>query len=302
MGFFDKKIRQLAEEDDDNEKAVNLARATSDKAVEVIAELSGKKYTQGKKLLDNVILFTGSSGGTGVSTVLSNVAFAMSQIGLSVIIVDLNIICPIQHTFLGINQELEKKDLVSCLNGGADIAECIESKHSVHLMFANNRTISDDIACNEKIPVENFSNLLKHLRNYYDIVLIDCPMRIDNTLLNQAMYDADAIYNVWDEGIASIINTDKIRRNMGLTGIDSYTKMRVIINKRTNVSMSKTALNRLNLEVVGVLPFSTDVIDNSLRGRIFCDKGVSTNKNGKDFAYGIDSVSRQILKIGGYNM
>lgn len=300
MGFFDKKIRQLAEEDDSDAK-INLAKATSEKASELVGELSGKKYTQGKQIIDNVIMFTNVAGGTGASTIASNVAYAISTVGLSVIMVDMNIMFPVQHTALGINQELDKKDLVSNLNGVGTIAECIESKNRIHLLFANNRQLNDEIACNEKIPVENFSKLIASLRNYYDVVILDCPMNINSLLINQAMFEADSIYTVWDEGSASVINTEKVRRNLGLTGIDAYTKMRIIINKRTNVQLSKGAISRLNLELIGVLPFSVDVIDNSLRGRIFCDKGVATSQNGKDFAAGIDEITTKILKIGGYN-
>lgn len=300
MGFFDKKIRQLADEDDSDAK-VNLAKATSEKASELVGELSGKKYTQGKQIIDNVIMFTNVAGGTGTSTIASNVAYAISTLGLSVLMIDMNIMFPVQHTSLGIDQELDKKDLVACLNGTGTIAECIESKTKVHLLFANNRQLNDEIACNEKIPVENFSKMIATLRNYYDVVIIDCPMNINSMLINQAMFEADSIYTVWDEGSASVINTEKVRRNLGLTGIDAYTKMRIIINKRTNVQLSKGAISRLNLELIGVLPFSVDVIDNSLRGRIFCEKGVATSQNGRDFAAGIDEITTKILKIGGYN-
>ena len=44
MGLFNKKIRQLEREDLDSSQ-VNLAKQTSDKAVEVIKELSGTDTT-----------------------------------------------------------------------------------------------------------------------------------------------------------------------------------------------------------------------------------------------------------------
>ena len=125
-------------------------------------------------------------------------------------------------------------------------------------------------------------------------------MRIDSLLHNTMLYNADAMYIVWDEGIGSIINTEKVRRNMALSGIDSYTKMRIILNKRTSVHFSDYSLKKLNLELVGVLPFSIDIIDNSLRGRIFCDKGVASGKNGAEFARKMEVISNKILKIGGY--
>ena len=116
MGLFEKKIKQL-ESDNIGESASNLAKVASDKAVDIIKELSGKQYQAGKKIIDNVLVFTNASGGTGASTLASNFAYEASQRGLTVLILDLNILCPVQHTYLGLNQELEKNDLVSFLNG-----------------------------------------------------------------------------------------------------------------------------------------------------------------------------------------
>ena len=286
--------------DDYADSTVNLSKVASDKAVDVIKQLSGKDYDNGKKVIENVIVFTNASGGTGASTIIGNVAFAATQRGLNALIIDLNILCPVQHTYLGIDQTLEKPDLVSFLNGQDDLRKCIDSTQEINILFANNRTLSDELNCNNKVPVDNFISMLQTVRNYYDLVLIDCPMRIDSLLYNTAFYCCDAIYMVWDEGIGSIINTEKVRRNMAISGIDSYTKMRVILNKRTSIDFSDFSLKKLNLELIDELPFSTDIIDNGLRGRIFCDKGSATNKNGTEFARKIDSITDKILKIGGY--
>lgn len=299
MGLFTKKIRQIerSEMETDN---VNLAKATSDKAVDVIKELSGKSTASGKKLVDNLVVFSGASGGTGATTLATNVAYEAVQKGLKVLLIDLNIMCPVQHTYLGIRQEMEKPDLVSYLLGKNALSDSIDTSNTINLLYANNRTLSDEINCSNKIAIENFNNLLEKVRQYYDLVIVDCPMRVDVLLQNVMLYNADAIYIVWDEGISSIINTEKLRRNMALSGIDSFTKMRVILNKRTSVHFSDYPIKKLNLELVEVLPFTIDVIDNSLRGKIFCEAGSSTSKNSGEFARKVMSLTDKILKIGGY--
>lgn len=299
MGLFTKKIRQIerSEMETDN---VNLAKATSDKAVDVIKELSGKSTASGKKLVDNLVVFSGASGGTGATTLATNVAYEAVQKGLKVLLIDLNIMCPVQHTYLGIRQEMEKPDLVSYLLGKNALSDSIDTSNTINLLYANNRTLSDEINCSNKIAIENFNNLLEKVRQYYDLVIVDCPMRVDVLLQNVMLYNADAIYIVWDEGISSIINTEKLRRNMALSGIDSFTKMRVILNKRTSVHFSEYPIKKLNLELVEVLPFTIDVIDNSLRGKIFCEAGSSTSKNSGEFARKVMSLTDKILKIGGY--
>ena len=219
---------------------------------------------------------------------------------LKVLLIDLNITCPVVHTYLGIQQDIEKNDLVSYLLGKSQLSESIDTTKSINLLFANNRTLTDEINCNDSIAIENFRIMLKKVKQYYDVVIIDCPMRIDNMLQNVMLYEADAIYTVWDEGIGSIINTERLRRNMALSGIDSFTKMRVILNKRTSVHFSDYPLTKLNMELVGVLPFDVDIIDNSLKGQIFCQSGSSNSKNALEFTRKIDEISLKIMKIGGY--
>lgn len=296
MGFLNRKIKEL----ESGEANANLAKAASDKASEVIKELSGKGTFEQKKIADSIIAFTNASGGSGTSTLVSNIAYTLFARGLKVLIIDLNIMCPVQHTYLGIQQELEKNDLVSYLLGKTQLSESIDTSKNINILYANNRTLTDEINCNDGVAIDNFEIMLKKLRQYYDVVIVDCPMRIDNMLQNVMFYNADAIYMVWDEGIGSIINTERIRRNMALSGIDSFTKMRVILNKRTSVHFSDYPLTKLNMELVGVLPFDVDIIDNSLKGQIFCEKGSSNSKNAIEFARKIQDISDKIIRIAGY--
>ena len=297
MGLFSKKLKELESKE---ESRVNLLKATSDIASDVIKELSGRDNISSKKVLDNVIVFSNAAGGTGASTIVSNVAYEMSQKNLKVILIDLNITRPTQHTYLGIRQEIKKSDLISYLVGESNLGESIDTSNKVNLMYANNRSLNDLVACESKIVVENASNMLKKLRNLYDVVLIDCPMNIEHLLCNTILYECDTIYLVWDEGIGSTIHTEKVRRDMALSGIDSYTKLRIILNKRTSIHFSDYAIKKLGLELVEVLPFALDVIDNGLRGRVFCDKGTATTSNGASFARKISKLTTTILKIGGY--
>lgn len=300
MGFFDRKLKDLENMEVDGDR-VNMFKSASDKAADIVRELSGVNDKRSKKIIDNVILFTNAAGGAGASTIASNVAFMASKQHLNVLVIDLNVMMPIQHTYLGIAQELKKDDLISFLCGDAKLSDCIDtSNKDINLLYANNRTLSDDINSTTKIEIENFKTLLTNVKKFYDLVIIDCPMRIDNLLCNTAMYEADAIYTVWEEGAGSIINTEKIRRNMALSGVDSFTKMRIILNKRTSIHFSDYSIKKLNLELVEVLPFDIDVIDNSLRGKIFCDKGVATSKNAVEFINKIERLTDKILKIGGY--
>lgn len=298
MSFFGKKIHQL--ENRGSEESINLVKATSDKAADIIKELSGKETSKGKKLVDNLIVFTNAAGGAGASTIAHNVAYTATTKGIKTILVDLNIMCPVQQMYIGVKQELEKPDLVSYLLGRNNLSDSIDTSHVVNLLYANNRTLQDQINCNSKIVIENFNAMLTKLRQFYDLVIVDCPMKIEEMLENVMLYSCDTIYMVWDEGIGSIANTEKLRRNMALSGIDSFVKLKIILNKRTSIHFTEYPITKLNLELVEVLPFDIDILDNSLKGRIFCEKGASASKNAIIFAQKIGTLTDKILKIGGY--
>ena len=87
---------------------------------------------------------------------------------------------------------------------------------------------------------------------------------------------------------------------MSLSGIDAYTKVRAVLNKRTNIRYTNYPFQKLNIELIEIVPFTTDVIESSLRAEIFCDKGMSSSKNSEEFVRRIDSLTNKILRIGGY--
>jgi len=278
----------------------NLGDITSEKAQNLIKTLSGGEMRHTKKIIDNLIVFSNPSGGTGVSTLLSNIAYLAARQGLRVLVIDLNIMFPVQHLYFGNSgDELEKPDLMGFLLGEVTLGEAIQTKDNISLLVATNRGLMDSINAEADAATSNFQEGIQRLRQLFDLILIDCPMRIDHNLCNHAFYIADAIYMVWDEGISSISNTEKIRRNMALSGIDVYTKMRVILNKRTGIHYTKYPFDKLNMELVGILPFDQELIYSGLRSEIFCDKGASSSKVAAAFYDEMERITNTILLNGG---
>ena len=295
LDFFRKK-----KDEDGAEKVGNIQNITSAKATSIIKNLSGGEVKHTKRLVDNLIVITSASGGAGASTIAANVAYTAYKKGLRVLVIDLNFLMPIQHLYFGIRQEIDKTDIVGYLLGKNSLGDAIEQSNYAGVMYANNRGIMDYINCESDQAIDNFKKAIEGLRSLYDLIIIDCPMKVENSICNYAFYLADTIYMVWDEGIGSISNTEKIRRNMASTGIDAYTKMKIILNKRTDIHYSEYPFNKLNIELVQYLPFEPDVILSSLSSEIFCDKAASKSKNAGFFCGGIDRLTDKILEIGGY--
>lgn len=301
MGIFDKLSKTAKDKFGEIENTENFSQSAQIKAVDIIKELSGSATEQTKKIPDNVIVFTSTSG-AGASTLAANVAYAASndpKLKLRVVLIDLNIMFPAQNIYFETKQELDLPDLVTYLLGKSTLGDSIVNKGNISLMFADNKEIMDSINCESDIAIDNFTDMINKLRSLYDLVIIDCPMKIDHTLCNTAFYLCDQIYLVWDEGLSSIANAEKIRRNMAVTGIDSYTKMHIILNKRTNVKYTDFPFKKLNVNLAGILPFDPAIIDSSLKSQIFIEKGASKSENANVFASKIYELTNTIVRNGG---
>ena len=295
MGLFD-----FIKKANDTTDGKDFSTFTSESATNILKQLSGGKINYNKKVIDNLIVISSASGGAGASTIVSNLAFtAANDYSMRVLVIDLNILMPVQHMYFGIKQDINKPDLVGYLLGKNTLGEAIEQGNSASVMFANNRSLMDYINCESDQAVNNFESALDGLKGLYDLIIIDTPMAIENTICNYAFYHADQIYLVWDEGISSIANSEKIRRNMASCGIDAYTKTKVILNKRTAIHYSDYPFKKLNMELVQILPFEQDIIYSSLISQIFCDKGASRSKNSAYFCGGIQKQKQKVLEIGG---
>lgn len=282
------------------ENNVNVGDIMTKATDKVIKEFAGKHHGSTIKVIDNIIAFIGGAGGTGTSTIVANVADRLTKKGLTVLVVDMNIMYPIQHSFFGIQQKIDRKDLVSFLMGKNEIGASIETAGKMSIMFANNRYLVDYINCDTKDCSANLTEAIERVRHLFDVIIFDCPRALDNDLINTVLYMCDTIYCVWDEGLQCISNIDRMRKNMQVSGID-FNKIKVVFNKKTNIYYTKYIFEQLNIEVVETIPFDTAVIESSLRGEIFCEKGVSTSKNAAAFVAAIDDLADRILENGGYS-
>ena len=284
-----------------NESKVSINKLIDDTTNKIIKDFSGKGNSAKIRVIDNTIAFMGASGGTGTSTLVANIAYTVAKKGLSVLVVDMNILYPIQHSLFGLKQEIEKKDLVSFMLGRNSIGDSIESSKGVSVMYANNRYLIDYINCDTSACSSNLISAIKDIRQLFDLIIFDCPLRLEFDAINCILYECDKVYMVFDEGVSPIANIDRIRKNMQVSGIETSSKLKVILNKKTNVHYTNYVFDKLALELIAKLPFDTSIIESSLRGEIFCEKGASISKNASLFESGIKDLADKILAEGGYN-
>lgn len=281
-----------------NEK--NLTEQFNATTEELIKKLSGKGSESGVKLIDNVMSFVGMAGGCGTSFIVSNLAYLMAnKYNLQVLVIDLNITYPIQYTYFNGKIAREKPDLVSFLLGKNEIGDSIDTKHNLSILYSSDRYLMDLINCDTEKSSANFSGLIDNIKYLFDVILIDCPMQLEHDLINAALFKSDAIYTVWSESLSCIANANRFISNLSVTGIDN-TKVRAIMNKRTDVQYASSTFKSLKYQLISVIPFDLAVIEADLQAQIYSKSGESLSKNAAIVAERLEQLTYDVLVYGGY--
>ena len=267
----------------------------------LITELSGKNQSFSKKVIDNIFSFVGLAGGVGTSTIVANVAKSLANKNFSVIVLDMNICCPAQHSFFRIEQKAKKPDLISLLSGENALRESIEVKEGVYVLYANNRILFDKVSIDTAGASANLTSVLEQLSSLFDVVLIDMPSNgaLEFELTNQALFKSDFIVLVMDENVGCIGAYNRFQRNLSYVGISTQ-NLKVIMNKRTNITYPASVFRQLDIELEVLLPYDISIVEAGLRGNLYVTKGSSSAITAAQFVEGIDDLRDILLRYGGY--
>lgn len=292
MNLFDEDSELL------KDNGLDIQETAKKVSKEIISELSGRGNVSVKPIINNLVAFMSSSSGAGASTLVANVARLIEKKGLSVAVVDLNIMFPSQHLYYKIPQELDRSDLCSLLLGKTDLGESIYYSGNTAVILANNRGAMDYINLDEERYCETIDNALSNLSYQFDMVLVDCPLEITNAIVNTALFKADNIYMVMDDGVQSIVNLTKIRNALDTFGI-GWGKVRFVMNKRTSNFYNESNLDTAGVKLIEIVPFDLGIITSGLRCELYVEKGIGISKTSKDVERALDSLAEKVLEIGG---
>lgn len=268
----------------------------------VLTTMSGADSEPGIKIVDNIISFVSVAGGAGASTIVANFAKMAEKKNLTVLVIDMNILYPAQNVLFNVNYKDKQPDLVSFLLGEAEIGSCIVNKSAsskISILSAHDRQLIDYINCDSDRSAHNLEVVLGKIKYSFDLILIDCPNTMYHDPVSSALYMSDAYYTVWDESIGCVSNFDSftcILNNLGL----NTNRLKTIVNKRTSIYYPKSTFKSLGLNVIGVLPYEISVIEASLRGEIYAEKGSSFSKTAKEYMNSLNAIFNTVLKNGGY--
>ncbi len=243
-------------------------------------------------LMDKVIGFKGLVPGVGTSTMVQNVAAALSEsTSYAICVVDTNFIFPTQAPMLGMKDADVKQDVLDFVGDVAMVTEPTGIK-GVRLASLVNRSITELLSTRDTKEV--ITMLLDKLKASFDIVLVDLSHEFTN-INTYAAVKCNKIYLVADPSVKSMYHMQKSLNLMATLAIPAGKTDAVILNKvlpDINSAATRT-LEGAGLRVVGEIPLSLDIATFGVSGKVAWG-GRSTNRDLNTFSGVINTVSNEI--------
>lgn len=195
-----------------------------------------------------IIAVVNQKGGVGKTTTAINLASYLSQTGRKVLVVDFD---PQGNATsgLGIRHDAVERTVYDLLVGAAGLSEvlCPTPFDNLHILPSNTDLAGAEI---ELVEVPNrervLENALLPLKNYYDMIVIDCPPSLGLLTLNALVAADRALVPVQCEyfaleGIAHLVETLTLVK-------ESYNPELAILGIVLTMYDHRTSLNRQVVE------------------------------------------------------
>lgn len=218
-------------------------------------------------LFDKVIGFRSVVPGCGASTLLQNVAIALSDTTkFNICVLDTNFLYPIQYPLLS-TVELKKGE-PDILDFAGDLSKITRSTSypNVYVAQVEYKTVIDMLS--GKDSEANITKLIANLKTYFDIILVDLSYEFTNTNVYSAI-KCNKIIQVADTSFKCLYNIQKSMNTMVTLGVPMAKCNAVIINKELpNVQLGiQGTLEEAGLTVLDRIPLSMEVAISCAAGR-----------------------------------
>ena len=248
-------------------------------------------------LFDKVIGFKSIVPGCGASTILQNVAIALSEsTKFNICVLDTNFLFPIQYPLLCAKDMNSKEKEPDILDFAGDMSKIVRntSYPNIYIAQLENRTVVDMLS--GKDTEANITKLIANLKTYFDIILVDLCAEMTNVNIYSAI-KCNKIFHVVDTSLKSLYYVKKSINTMVTLGVPLAKCNKVIVNKLLdNVDLGiEGTLNEAGLEIIGGIPISHDIA-------VFCASGariyggMSKDKGVTEFNKVINKILENIVQ------
>lgn len=246
-------------------------------------------------LFDKVIGFRSLVPGCGASTLVQNVAVALSEkTNYTICVLDTNFLYPIQYPLLAGVQDMDKSlpDMLGFAKEPSSVAVKTLFRN-VYLVGIFNKGITTMLGAEDNN--ELLERVVGSLKSYFDVILVD----LSNEPTNIATYAAiqcNKIIQVADTSLKSIYYVKKSLNTMCTLGAPLAKGNTVVFNKQLSdiVLGVEDALSKAGLTLLTSIPFSAEIARLGASGKVVWGTA-STNKEVAQFNRAIDSICEVIL-------
>lgn len=210
-------------------------------------------------LFDKVIGFRNIVPGCGASTIVQNIAIALSEkTKFNICVLDTNFLYPVQYPLLS-SSELNGKD-PDFLDFSGDLSKVVRNTtyQNVYIAQLEHRTVVDMLS--GKDTESTITKFMANLKSYFDVILVDLSSEMTNISIHSAI-KCNRIYQVADTSLKCLYYIKKSLNTMVTLGVPMAKANKVILNKELDdvVLGVETALKDAGLTLVGTIPFSMDI-------------------------------------------
>jgi pilus assembly protein CpaE len=212
-----------------------------------------------------VITFYSPKGGSGCTTLATNLAVCLSNEDTSVVIVDGNLQFGDVAVFLNEQSKFSILDLTPRVDElDLDVINSVTIKHSqsgIKILAAPMKPEQSDT-----VSGEQFSKVLRYMRNMYSYIIVDTASSLQD-ITASAINNSDLLILLTTQDIPSIKNSRLFLDEIDALGFE---RKRIIFvmnkfDKRIGITPEKVSEN-LKQEIAAVIPFEERVIVSINRG------------------------------------
>lgn len=210
-------------------------------------------------LFDKVIGFRNIVPGCGCSTIVQNVAIALTEkTNYNVCILDVNCLYPMQYAFFVNSVEDPKGPDIFDFDASVSDVSVMTRYGSIYVVGFNNRTVIDMMSSKDTSALAE--KLIGSLKTFFDIILVDLSGEFSNISV-QAGICCNKIYNVCDTSMRSIYHLKKSLNTMATLAVPLIKANKVILNRQLkDISVDiKGALDLAGLTMIASIPFSEEI-------------------------------------------
>lgn len=117
------------------------------------------------------VLFASGEGGSGTTTVVSNLACAVAALDAKVLVVDANLRRPRQHEVFGVDEGPGLSEALAGSSGFGEVVVASPTCPGVNVLPAGRERTSNL----DRLSTRAMSELLEQAKSEYDLVLVDAP-------------------------------------------------------------------------------------------------------------------------------